>query len=120
MNVSVAVPNVMTMLHALTLMEVMSVPVTLDSLAMETTALVRMLFHIPPFLKFCYAYQFTLSCCDKLHLNNNMDYLQITGGPFPCNIDWLYLSMIDHLCFSTLVLIMISLDPTSCFIINNV
>ena len=44
MNVSVAVLSVMTMLHVLTLMEVMSVPVTLDSLEMDSTALVRLKF----------------------------------------------------------------------------
>ena len=41
MNASVTVLSVMTMLHVLTLMAVMSVPVTLDSLEMDSTALVR-------------------------------------------------------------------------------
>ena len=45
MTVSVAVLSVMTMLHALTLMAVMSVPVTLDSLQMDSPVLVRLEFN---------------------------------------------------------------------------
>ena len=41
MNASVTVLSVTTMLHALTLTEVTSVPVILDSLEMDSTALVR-------------------------------------------------------------------------------
>ena len=41
MSVSVTVLSVTTMLHALTLMAVMSVTVTLDSQGMDSTALVR-------------------------------------------------------------------------------
>ena len=75
MNVSVAVLSVITMLHALTLMAVISVPVTLDSLEMDSIALVRWSLKVVLPYKYIITLLYMLQYILPLHCANHYGHM---------------------------------------------